>query len=121
MDDLYREIILEHYKNPHHFGSVKNHTHAQEGNNPFCGDRIRIECRIEKGKVKDAAFSGEGCAISKASASMLMDKILDQTVDYLQAFSKDDMVKMLGISLSPTRLKCALLPLEVLQKTINKK
>jgi nitrogen fixation protein NifU and related proteins len=125
MDDLYREIILDHYKNPRHFGHLTHPTHSFEKNNPFCGDKIRMEVEIQttKGskeqKIKDIAFSGEGCAISIASASMLAEKVCGSSINVLKAMTKDDIVNMLGNpSLTPTRIKCALLGLEILQKTI---
>lgn len=116
MDDLYREIILDHYHNPHNFGRLKNPDHSLELNNPFCGDKICIDIRMQRGTVKDIMFSGEGCAISTASASMLTDRARSAKISHLQSLTKDDIVNMLGVTLTPTRLKCALLPLEVLQK-----
>lgn len=132
MDDLYREVILDYYKNPRNFGRLPTPTHSFEMNNPFCGDHIRMEVEVEGGKpsesegkgsrnqrIKDIKFSGSGCAISMASASMLTEKVIDQEIGYLQSLSKDDIVKMLGIQLTPTRLNCALLGLEVLHKAVR--
>ncbi|MBI4129900.1 SUF system NifU family Fe-S cluster assembly protein [Candidatus Roizmanbacteria bacterium] len=128
MDDLYREIILDHYKNPRNFGSLESKTHEAEANNPFCGDRIRMEILFQKIKrskdqkiqiIKDIKFSGEGCAISIASASLLTEKVKGMSQQQISSLTKEDIVVMLGIELSPTRLKCALLSLEVLQQTIQ--
>lgn len=120
MDDLYRELILDYYKNPRNFGELKHPSHSFESSNPFCGDRIRMEVRVKENQIiKDIKFSGQGCAISMASASMLTEKVRGQQTSYLQSMNKDDIVKMLGLELTPTRLKCALLGLEVLQKAIR--
>ena len=125
MDDLYREIILDHYKNPHNFGTLKNPTVFHEENNPFCGDRIRMEIKVQRLKdsktqiIEDIKFSGVGCAISIASASMLTEKAKGAKVEDLRALKKDAIVELVGTQLTPTRLKCALLPLEVLQKTLT--
>ena len=117
--DIYRENILDHYKKPRNFGELENADVSHEENNPFCGDRIVIELKIENGKLKNARFSGQGCAISIASASMLTEKARGMSLKDLRAMDKSDILKMLEIDLSPTRLKCALLPLEVLQKAIQ--
>jgi nitrogen fixation protein NifU and related proteins len=116
MDDLYREVILDHYKNPRHHGTLNPHDFSYEDDNPLCGDRIRMDVRLDENqRVKDVAFTGKGCAISQASASMLTESILGKTLDEVKKISKDDILEMLGISLGPTRLKCALLSLKVLK------
>lgn len=116
MDDLYREIIIEHYKNPQHFGTLDPHDISYEDENPLCGDHIRIDLRVnENGKVMDAAFSGHGCAISQASADLLLESIIGKTMDEVRALSKQDVLDNLGIELGPVRLKCALLSLKVLK------
>ena len=119
MDDLYREIILDYYKSPRNFGKLDHPTHSCELNNPLCGDQIRMDVKINDGKISEVAFSGQGCAISMASASMLTEKVAGREIHYLHALKKDDIVKLLGIELTPTRLKCALLGLEVLQKAVR--
>ncbi len=121
MDDLYRELILDYYKNPRNFGRLAHPTHAFEMSNPFCGDRIRMEARVVNDRIKGIAFSGSGCAISMAATSMLTENVLKKETAYLQALTKDDIVKMLGVQLTPVRLKCALLGLEVLQKAVSQK
>ena len=120
--DIYRENILDHYKHPRNFGSLDKPDVSHEENNPFCGDKISMQCKVEKQKLKIARFSGEGCVISMAAASMLTEKAKSMEIGDLRKLDKSDMLKMLGLGrrLSPTRLKCALLPLEALQKAIAK-
>jgi nitrogen fixation NifU-like protein len=116
MDDLYREVILDHYKNPRHHGTLDPHDFSYQDENPLCGDTIRIDVRLgEDQRVKEVAFSGKGCAISQASASMLTESIMGKTLDELKQIGKEDILEMLGIQLGPTRLKCALLSLKVLK------
>lgn len=116
MDDLYREIIIEHYKNPSYRGKLDPHDITFEDENPLCGDHIRIDLRLGvDGKVSEAAFSGHGCAISQASADLLLEAVIGKTLDEVKAFSKDDLLELLGIELGPVRLKCALLSLKVLK------
>ena len=117
MEDLYRELILDHYKHPHNAGTLEHPDVAQEEYNPLCGDRVRIDLRIEDGIIKDVRFQGRGCAISQASASLLTDEILGKSVADVQAFGKDDMLDLIGIPLdkNPVRIKCALLPLKALK------
>jgi nitrogen fixation NifU-like protein len=116
MDDLYRELILDHYKNPRHKGTLDPHDFSFEDENPLCGDKIRIDVRLDENRrVKDAAFSGRGCAISQASASLLTEAIMGKSIDDVKALTKDDILEMLGIELGPVRLKCALLSLKVLK------
>jgi nitrogen fixation NifU-like protein len=116
MDDLYREVIIEHYKSPSYRGELDPHDISFEDENPLCGDHIRIDLRVdENGKVTDAAFSGHGCAISQASADLLMELVIGKTVDEVKALGKQDILDLLGIELGPVRLKCALLPLKVIK------
>lgn len=117
MDDLYREVIIEHYKNPGYRGELDPHDISFEDENPLCGDHIRIDLRLgEDGKVKEAAFSGHGCAISQASADLLLEEVVGKSLDEVKSLSKQDVLDLLGIEqLGPVRLKCALLPLKVLK------
>ena len=117
MDDFYREEILEHYTHPHNYGTMEDPDITHEEDNPLCGDRIRFDIRLEKDgeTVKDVRFSAVGCAISKASASMLSDLLIGQTLDEIKNLSSEDVVDELGIDLGPVRLKCALLPLKVVK------
>ncbi len=118
MDDLYRDYILEHYRRPHNFGPLQAPTVAKEGANPLCGDRITIELGIRNGVVDQVGFTGRGCAISQASASLLTDEIKGKTVEQVAAYRADDLLDLLGIDISPARLKCAMLSLETVTGAI---
>ncbi len=116
MDDLYREVIIDRYKNPAYKGTLEPNDISFEDENPLCGDHIRIDLRMNsEGKVAEAAFSGHGCAISQASADLLLESIIGKTLDEVKALSRQDILDNLGIELGPVRLKCALLPLKVLK------
>lgn len=116
MDDLYREVIIEHYKNPSYRGHLDPHDIQFEDNNPLCGDHIEITIQTsEDGTVKDARFDGHGCAISQASADLLIESIIGKPLEEVKKLSKQDILDMLGIDLGPVRLKCALLSLKVLK------
>ncbi|MCJ7658277.1 MAG: iron-sulfur cluster assembly scaffold protein [Anaerolineales bacterium] len=116
MDDFYREQIIDRYKNPLFKGKLEPNDISFEDENPLCGDRIRIDIRVDKfGNVTEAAFNGEGCAISQASADLLLEEIKGKSIEDLKAVSKDDVLDLLGIDLGPIRLKCALLSLKVLK------
>jgi nitrogen fixation NifU-like protein len=116
MDDLYREVIIEHYKNPGYRGRLDPHDIQFADNNPLCGDHIEITLRIDdQGSVADARFNGHGCAISQASADLLMESIIGKPVEEVKKLSRQDVLDMLGIDLGPVRLKCALLSLKVLK------
>ncbi len=114
MDDLYRDEILEHYRRPHNFGVLESPTVSHEGSNPLCGDRITMQVGIRDGKVAELVFTGRGCAISQASASLLTDEIKGMTVEAAAAYRADDLLDLLGIEISPARLKCAMLSLQTL-------
>ena len=117
MDDMYREIILEHYKNPSYKGELDPSDLSFEDENPLCGDQLRIDLRVDKdGIVTDARFSGHGCAISQASADLVVESIIGKNVEDLKKMTKEDVLDLLGIEeLGPVRLKCALLSLKVLK------
>jgi nitrogen fixation NifU-like protein len=117
MDDMYREIILEHYKHPHNAGTLEHPDISHEDSNPLCGDRVRIDLQVQSGIITDIRFQGRGCAISQASASLLTDEIKGKPVEAVTAFSKDDMLDLIGIPLdkNPVRIKCALLALKTLK------
>ena len=117
MDDFYREEILEHYTHPHNYGTLEQPDISHEEDNPLCGDRIRFDIQLDEDgqTVKDVRFSAVGCAISKASASMLTDLLIGQTLDEIRALTNEDVIDELGIDLGPVRLKCALLPLKVVK------
>ena len=119
MDDLYRDEILEHYRRPHNFGTLPAPDAVHEGSNPLCGDRITLMLGLtEEGVVDDVAFTGRGCAISQASASMLTDEIKGKNLSEVARLGTDDVLDSLGIEISPARLKCALLSLETLRRAL---
>jgi len=116
MDDLYRQVIIERYKSPHYRGELDPHDISFEDENPLCGDHIRIDLRVDaEGIVKEAAFSGHGCAISQASADLLIESVIGKPLEEVKELTKQDVLDNLGIDLGPVRLKCALLPLKVLK------
>ncbi len=115
MDDLYREQILEHYKRPRHWGEIDDADLEFEDTNPLCGDELKVQLKIRDGKVSEVAFSGHGCAISQASASMASDEVIGMPVADLVHLDKDFVLDLLGIDISATRMKCALLTLKVLK------
>ena len=119
MDDLYREQILEHYKNPHHFGELEHADITQEGDNPLCGDVITLYLKLDDGRVGDVRFRGRGCAISQASASMLTDLIVGRPVQELKTFPTKNLLDELGIQISPARMKCATLSVNTLRVALN--
>src|SRR5688572_32805563 len=116
MDDLYREVIIEHYKNPGYRGKLDPHDISFADNNPLCGDHIQIDLRVDvNGVVTDARFDGHGCAISQASADLLIESIIGKPLVEVKKLNKEYILDMLGIDLGPVRLKCALLSLKVLK------
>ena len=120
MDDLYRDEILEHYREPHNFGTLDAPDASYEGHNPLCGDRITMMLIVDdEGAVNDVAFSGRGCAISQASASMVTDEIKGRPVSEIRDMTNQDIHDLLGIEISPARLKCALLSLSTVQNALE--
>lgn len=120
MDDLYRDEILEHYRRPHNFGTLEEPDASVEGANPLCGDRITLMLAVgEDGRIADVAFTGRGCAISQASASMLTDEIRGRSVAEVEALTNQVVLDLLGIEISPARLKCALLSIDTLKKAVG--
>ena len=116
MEDLYRELIIDRYKNPQYRGILEPNDITFEDDNPLCGDHIRIDLRVDgDGRVVEVAFDGHGCAISQASADLLLESILGKTLDEVKRLNKQDVLDLLGIELGPVRLKCALLSLKVLK------
>lgn len=116
--NLYREHILDHYGNPRNEGVLENPDISHERDNPVCGDVVRLDIKLEDGKVSEATFSGEGCVISMASASMFTEEIQGKTMADLEAMDDADIFEMLGVDLGPSRANCALLPLRVLQEAL---
>jgi nitrogen fixation NifU-like protein len=116
MDDIYRELIIDRYKNPLYRGNLDPYDISFEDDNPLCGDHIRIDLRVsEDGKITQVGFDGHGCAISQASADLLVESILGKSLDEVKLLTKQDILDLLGIELGPVRLKCALLSLKVLK------
>ena len=116
MDDLYRDYILDHYKNPRNAGDLPEATHRYHDTNPLCGDEITMMLKVgESGVVDDVRFIGRGCAISQASASILTEEVKGKTLDELRALDRDHVLGNLGITISPARIKCALLGLKALK------
>lgn len=113
LNDL--DFILEHYKNPQNFGHLEKPDIVHEEGNPSCGDQIRIELRVENDRIADVRFSGKGCAISQAAASILTEEIKGKTLDEVKTFDKQRMLDLLGIEISGMRMKCAILPLKVVK------
>ena len=115
--DMYRQQILDHYKNPRNHGELEDPTFSHVGENPSCGDTIRMDVRLaDDGEtIEYVAFSGDGCAISQASASMLSERLQGLTLDELAAMDTDDVTEMLGVDISPMRIKCAVLARQVAQ------
>jgi nitrogen fixation protein NifU and related proteins len=115
MDDFYRDYILDHYRNPRNFGHLDRVDVEAEDLNPLCGDQIRMELQVDDGVVSDLRFSGKGCAISQASASMLTEAVKGMKLEDVAKLSKDVVLENVGIGISPTRMKCAMLGLRVLR------
>ncbi|TLY08886.1 MAG: SUF system NifU family Fe-S cluster assembly protein [Thaumarchaeota archaeon] len=114
--DIYREIILDYYRNPRNFGKIQNPDIAQKDSNPLCGDELEMHINIKDNKVADVKFTGKGCAISQASASMLTELIMGKDFEYVKKLTKEDIFDNLGRhDLGPARIKCALLSLKVLK------
>lgn len=118
-DSIYREIILDHFKNPRNKGTLDPHDYSAEDVNPLCGDAVRIDLRVNDDVVSEVRFEGRGCAVSQASASILTEMIEGKSLDELNALTKDDLLEEIGIPVSPARLKCALLSLNVLRTSIS--
>jgi nitrogen fixation protein NifU and related proteins len=115
-DELYRENILEHYKRPHHWGELEHADLQAHDLNPLCGDELTVQLAVDDaGTITDVAFSGHGCAISQASASMVSDELTGMKVDELLKVDRSFVLDLLGIDISATRMKCAMLSLKVLK------
>ncbi len=116
---FYREQIMDHYRNPRFHGRLDAPTASYEELNPLCGDMIHIDLLLEAGTVAEARFDGHGCAVSQAAASMLLEELVGKTVEEVAAFTRDDLFALLGVALSPARMKCALLSLGVLRVALR--
>lgn len=116
--DIYREAILDHSKHPRNKGTLEHPDFTFEDTNPLCGDEIRVDLDVEGDRVAAVRFSGRGCAISQAAASMLTEMVDGQPVEAVKALTKDDILEELGVPVSPARLKCALLGLKVMKAAL---
>ena len=119
MEDIYRQYILEHYREPHNHGRLDHPDIHAADTNPLCGDRIELDLQVADGRVTEVRFSGRGCAISQAAASMLTERIEGATLDELRALRPADILEMLGVEIGPARQRCALLCLRVLHQGIG--
>jgi nitrogen fixation protein NifU and related proteins len=118
-EDIYREIILDHYRNPRNKGRISDADVSFHDSNPLCGDEIDIHLRVEDNIVKDIKFEGRGCAISQASASMLTEMVMNKPLTSVKELGKDDILENIGlVNLGPARIKCALLSLKVLKMSM---
>ena len=120
LDSLYREVILDHYKNPRGHGVIDPADAEAEGQNPLCGDEVSIAVSFEGDTILDVKFQGRGCAISQAATSMLMDMVKGRSAEEVASMSRDELLDEVGIPLTPVRLKCALLGLGVLKLALHK-
>lgn len=120
MKSMYAEVILDNYRNPMNFGEIKDAEIKYRESNPLCGDEYEFHLKVNDGKIEDVKFSGDGCAISKASASLLSEKIKEKNLSEVKKMKFSDVVKILGIEVGVARIKCALLPLVTVQKGIQK-
>jgi nitrogen fixation NifU-like protein len=115
-DDIYREIILDHYRNPRNKGKLPDADISTHDSNPLCGDEIDIHMKVQGGKIMDVKFEGRGCAISQASASMLTEMVIDKPLTNVKDIDKTDILENIGLTnLGPARVKCALLALKVMK------
>jgi nitrogen fixation protein NifU and related proteins len=113
---LYNTLLMDHYKNPRHAGPLNNPTISSSKHNPSCGDMIQFQSIIQNNRITNVGFVGAGCVISQGTASLLAEYSIGKTVDQIIALGQSDIVAMIGLSLGPIRLKCALLPLQALQE-----
>jgi len=116
--EIYKDIILDYYRNPRNFGDLPEADVRAKDSNPLCGDIIEMQLKIKDGRVDDIRFKGKGCAISQASASMLTEAVKGKTLDEIKAMGKANVLELLGIDPGPTRIKCALLGLKVLKLSV---
>jgi len=117
-DELYREQIMDHYKNPRNHGVLENFSFKSFDNNPLCGDEIEVRAIVEGNVIKDVRFTGKGCSISQAAASMLTETVKGKTLAEVKQLNRDNVIEMLGIPVGPVRVKCAVLSLVALKNGI---
>ena len=119
-DQLYREVILDHYKNPRSHGLLDEPDAQAEGQNPLCGDEVAVSVRFDDDTIRDVGFEGRGCAISQAATSMLTELVRGRTADEVARMPKEELLEEIGIPLTPVRLKCAILGLGVLKVALHR-
>lgn len=119
MSDLYQEIILDHYRNPRNHGTIEHPTHQARALNASCGDKLQMDIIVKNDMIEAVRFSGVGCAISQASASLLTEAVIGKSVTNALSLEPKDSLALLGVTLSPSRIKCGLLSLETLKKTLH--
>ena len=119
-EQMYAESILDYYRNPRNKGNLENPDISSKDVNPMCGDIVEINANVNDDYIKEIKFNGKGCVISQASASLLTESVLNKNIKEIRNISKEDIFEILGISISPMRLKCALLPLKVLKLGLYK-
>ena len=117
--NIYQDLIMDHYRNPRNYGRLAKATHQSTARNPTCGDSLQMDIRVKNAMISDVKFSGSGCAISQASASLLTEYIKKKSVVQARALTPKDILDLLGVTLSPARLKCGLLSLETLGKALK--
>ena len=118
--EMYQDNILDHYENPSHQGTLEQPTFEIRDLNPLCGDEVRIQVRLDAGRLAAIRFEGKGCVISLAAASMLMEEVEGKTLDEVKKMGRQDMLDLLGVPLTTMRVKCAMLPLRALEKAIHR-
>ena len=119
--DIYREIILDHYKNPRNYGQIKDADIKAQGDNPLCGDKITVYAKVSEDRLYDVSFQAEGCVISIASASIVFENIKGKRVDDILSMGRDEVEGLLRVKLGHNRIKCAVLPLKTLQQALAEK
>lgn len=117
---LYNQILMEHYHNPRHYGKLESPDIDIVVFNPLCGDKIYLDVKLRGSKISEIGFRGEGCIISLATASLLFDKVINQTIQACGLLSEKDVVDLIKLEIGPNRLKCALLPLDALKMLVEK-
>lgn len=119
MNDLFRDELMDIYKNPMNQGQIDDHTHRSEGRNPMCGDEVNLQLKIADGKIKDAKFNGSACSVSIISSALLTEHIIGKTVEEAKKITKEDLLDMIGLNLTTSRVKCATLVLSALQGALE--
>jgi nitrogen fixation NifU-like protein len=119
MEDIYREQLMEHYKHPHNMGEINEPSKQVEKNNPYCGDLVSMQIKLKDGKIEDIKFKASACAVTVASSSLLTEEMKGKTIDEVKRFTKEKLLELLGVELTTSRTKCAVLPLEALQSMLE--